>query len=450
MASLSPSRSSRDVPVGQVSGRNAGTVALGSRSGKSVLVMPSAPAHAGTQDALELQAVPKARTRNEAAVRDGIYLDYAATTPLDPVVVRTMVGFLQAVDSFGNPASLHSYGHIAAEAVERARTEVASLLTARPEEIIWTSGATEAINLAIKGATLARKDRRKHIVTSPLEHKAVLDTVDWLTTQGFQVSYVEPDETGVITPTRLAGALRADTSLVSLMQVNNETGAITDIAALEPVLRDHPAWFHVDMAQSLARLPATTVSRVDLVSISAHKMYGPKGIGALRVRSPLLTELAPQTHGGRHELGLRSGTLPTHQIVGMGRAAAMVRQRRHIDAAHTEDLDDCLRGHLDDIDGVAFNSDRAHSVPGIVSVAFPGVDAESLVLALSDIAFSTGSACASNAISPSHVLTALGYSEPRVLSSVRLSFGRFTTIADIDYVGQTLQDTVPLLRRVAL
>lgn len=405
----------------------------------------SAPAHPGILDHPDLEAAPKV----EAVTRDGVYLDYAATTPLDPEVVRTMVDFLQAANSFGNPASSHAYGHLAAEAVERARADVASLLAAKPEEIVWTSGATEAINLAIKGAAFADHHHGKHIVTSPLEHKAVLETLAWLTTQGFHVTYLEPDENGTITPTRLANALRSDTFLVTLMHVNNETGTITDIAALEPVLRDHPAWLHVDMVQSIGRTPAVDVSSVDLISISAHKMYGPKGVGALRVRTPLLTQLTPHTHGGRHELGLRSGTLPTHQIVGMGRAAALVRKRRDVDPARVRRLDRRLRHHIGDIDGAVINSDEATRAAGILNVAFPGIDAESLVLALANVAFSTGSACTSNAISPSHVLTALGYPEPYVLSSVRFSFGRFTTVAEIDYVGQVLQEVVPLLRRVA-
>ena len=408
-----------------------------------------APAHARPTDALDLGVGPQVETRSRVPHREGIYLDYAATTPLDPQVIRTMVDFLQTDGSYGNPASTHSYGHIAAEAVERAREAVASLLTARPQEIIWTSGATEAINLAIKGSAAARRDRGMHIVTSPLEHKAVLDTVDWLTTQGFQVSYVKPDKTGAITPTCLANALRSDTCLVSLMHVNNETGAITDLAALEPVLCNHPAWFHVDMAQSVGRLSDINVSSIDLVSLSAHKMYGPKGIGALRVRSPVLTQLAPQIHGGRQELGLRSGTLPTHQIIGMGCAANIVRQRCHVDSLHARELGYRLRHHLANIDGVTVNSTPEHCAAGIISVAFSGVEAESLMLALSHIAFSTGSACTSTAISPSHVLTALGYPEPHALSSVRFSFGRFTTTADIDYLGQELQHTVPLLRRVA-
>ena len=413
-------------------------------------MLSRAPAHARTLDTLDSEEVlPQVEARSQPATRKGVYLDYAATTPLDPEVVRTMVSFLQAADSFGNPASLHSYGHIAAEAVERARAEVALLLAARPEEIIWTSGATEAINLAIKGAAFARQDRCKHIVTSPLEHKAVLDTVDWLATQGFQVSYVHPDETGVITPARLASALRPDTCLVSLMYVNNETGTITDIPALEPVLSDHPAWFHVDMVQAASRLPSVDLSAVDMISLSAHKMYGPKGVGVLRVRRPLLTQLPPQTHGGRHELGLRSGTLPTHQIIGMGRAAAIVQERWHLDPEHVRNLDLRLRHHLDNIDGIAINSDKAYCVDGIVSVTFSGLDADSLLLAISDVAFSTGSACTSSTISPSHVLTALGYTESHVRSTVRFSFGRFTSVSDIDYVGQVLQDAVPLLRRLA-
>ncbi len=388
----------------------------------------------------------------EETVADGsdvVYLDYAATTPLDPEVVRSMVAFLETTTSFGNAASTHAYGLAAAEAVEHAREEVASLLFAKPEEIIWTSGATEAINLALKGAALARQSIGRHIVTSPLEHKAVLDTIMWLEAQGFEVSYIRPDEDGAITATGLAGVLRPDTILVSLMQVNNETGVITDIADLEPVLRRHSALLHVDAAQSAARLSMHDISFADFISISAHKMYGPKGVGVLRVRRSLLTQLVPQMHGGNHESGLRSGTLATHQVVGMGRAAAVVRRRRCGDAAHVRSLDGRLRWHLDRIDGAECNDIANNRAAGILNVAFRDVEADSLMLALVDVAVSTGSACTSADLRSSHVLTALGYDEARARSSVRISIGRFTTAADIDHVVSSLDVAVESLRRLA-
>ena len=388
----------------------------------------------------------------EEAVAEGsdvVYLDYAATTPLDPEVVRSMVAFLEATTSFGNAASTHVYGLAAAEAVEHARKEVASLLFARPEEIIWTSGATEAINLALKGVAFARQSIGRHIVTSPLEHKAVLDTILCLEAQGFEVSYIRPDEDGAITATGLAVVLRPDTILVSLMHVNNETGVITDIAGLEPVLRRHPALLHVDAAQSTARLSMQDISFADFISISAHKMYGPKGVGALRVRRPFLTQLVPQMHGGNHESGLRSGTLATHQVVGMGRAAAVVQRRRCGDTAHVRSLDGRLRWHLDRIDGAECNDIANSRAAGILNVAFRDVEADSLMLALGDVAVSTGSACTSTDLRPSHVLTALGYDEPRARSSVRISIGRFTTVADIDHIVSSLIVAVESLRRLA-
>lgn len=387
--------------------------------------------------------------RNEITGHDRVYLDYAATTPLDPAVVEAMTTFLQTDDSFGNPASKHVYGQIATDMIEHARTEVASLLATRPDEIIWTSGATEAINLGIKGVALARQRQGRHIVTSPLEHRAVLDTIDWLATQGFEISYVKPNGSGAITPTCLAEVIRPDTVLVSLMHVNNETGTITDIEALAPVLCGHPTLLHIDAVQTVARLPIEDISAADLISISAHKMYGPKGVGALRVRHPLLRELVPQIHGGGHELGLRSGTLATHQIVGMGCAATTVRQRLCLDAIHTHELDCRLREHLACLDGVEINGNPHCRVPGILNVAFTGIAADSLLLALDHMAISTGSACTSRAFGSSHVLTALGYPESRALSSVRFSFGRFTTLSDIDHIGNLLRETVPTLRRLA-
>ena len=387
----------------------------------------------------------------EHSERNSVYLDYAATTPVDPAVARAMNDFLTADGTFGNPASVtHAFGREAAEAVERAREEVALLLYSRPEEIVWTSGATEAINLALKGAALARRDGGNHVVTSPLEHRATLDSVAWLETQGFSVSYVEPDGSGNITAENLSKALRPDTVAVSLMHVNNETGTVTDIASLGRVVREHGALLHVDVVQGAGRIPMETVTpSADLVSVSAHKIYGPKGVGALRVRRSLMAEMAPQIHGGGHEFGLRSGTLPTHQISGMGRAAALVRQRREVDAEHFRALDRRLCARFDRIEGVEINGDPDNRVPGILNVAFAGVQAESLMLALGGVAVSSGSACTSADVEPSHVLLALGCDSDRALSSVRFSFGRFTTAGEIDRVGQLVGEAVTTLRRLA-
>ena len=404
-------------------------------------------ARSATPPPASVTSVPVVRFPAETS----IYLDYAATTPVDPAVARVMSDFLTIDGAFGNPASAtHVFGQAAAEAVESARREVAALLSSKPEEIIWTSGATEAINLALKGGSLARRSRGGHVVTSPLEHKAVLDSAGWLESQGFEIGYVEPDHEGAITPENLSRVLRPDTIVVSLMLVNNETGTITDIAALGSVIREREALLHVDAVQGVARLPLDDVAaEADMVSISAHKMYGPKGIGALQVRAPLRGELVPQIHGGGHEFGLRSGTLPTHQIAGMGEAARLARHRRAADAKHAVALDRRLRAHLDRIEGALVNGSHQQRVPGILNVHFADVEAEALMVALRNVAISSGSACTSAEIEPSHVLRALGYSTERVLSSTRFSFGRFTTTDEIDHAGQLVQDTVTALRRIA-
>ena len=393
---------------------------------------------------------PVSDSAAERVDRDAIYLDYAATTPVDPAVVHTMSDFLALDGIFGNPASAtHAFGHAAAEAVERARREVASLLSSKPEEIVWTSGATEAINLALKGAALARRNRGDHIVTSTLEHRAVLDSTAWLETQGFATSHVEPDDTGTITAENLSKALRPNTIVVSLMHVNNETGTVTDVAALGPLVHQYGALLHVDAVQGAARLPLDDIAVADMISVSAHKMYGPKGIGALRVRGRLRTELVPQIHGGGHEFGLRSGTLPTHQIAGMGHAAGLVRRGRTTDLKHVRALDRRLYAHLDRIEGVEINGNPQHRVPGILNVFFSGVEAEALMVALGGVAISSGSACTSSDVEPSHVLLALGYDTDRALSSVRFSFGRFTTTEEIDRAGRLIRETVTALRRIA-
>ena len=387
---------------------------------------------------------------DQPLVGTGVYLDYAATTPVDPAVSRVMGGFLTRDGTFGNPASVtHSFGQAAAEAVEDARREVAALISSRPEEVIWTSGATEAINLALKGSALARRDRGRHIVTSRLEHRAVLDSAEWLESQGFEIGYVELDDHGRVTRKGLSRALRRDTVLVSLMLVNNETGTITDIAALGPLVREQGALFHVDAVQGVGRLQMGDIATAaDLISISGHKIYGPKGIGALRVRRRLLSELVPQMHGGGHELGLRSGTLPTHQIVGMGAAAKLTREHGEADSGHVASLDRKLRAHLGRIERTSTNGSLWHRVPGILNVHFEGVAAEALMIALGGVAISSGSACTSAEVKPSHVLLALGLGKERVLSSVRFSFGRFTTMDEIDHVGWVLAEIVPALRKL--
>ena len=340
----------------------------------------------------------------------GIYFDYAATTPVAPEVAKAMAGFLTLRGIFGNPSSVtHRFGARAAEAVKEARWDVAELIGAREDEIFWTSGATEAVNLAMKGAMLSPLARGRHLLVSALEHKAVLDTADWLAGAGFDVTRIGPDAGGEITPETVAAGLRQDTTLVSIMHVNNEVGTVTDIAAIARVLRDAGVLFHVDAVQSAARMPLdVSFLGVDMMSLSGHKIYGPKGVGALYVRRAVQAGLVAQMHGGGQERGLRPGTLPTHQIAGMGKAAQLVRARIDDDAAHVTALDKVFLHNVAGIDGAVVNGPFAARAAGIVNVAFPGVEAESLMLALGDIAVSAGSACTAAAIEPSHVLQALG------------------------------------------
>lgn len=381
----------------------------------------------------------------------GIYLDYAATTPVDPKVASAMSEFLTSDGVFGNPhSSTHHYGHAASLAIKNARHQVADLIGADYDEIVWTSGATEAINLAIKGTMLSRGAKGHHFVASSLEHKAVLETADWLAYKGIQVDHLVPDDTGLITPALVESCLRPDTALVSVAHVNNEVGTITDIAAIARVVHDHGSLLHVDAAQSVARLPIN-VHRdgVDLLSLSGHKMYGPKGVGALFVRRGVRPILSAQTHGGGQEGGLRSGTLATHQIAGFGVAAHIVAERLPLDARRSASMDERLLSWLGKIEGAMPNGNQAARVPGILNVAFEGVEAESLMLALGDIAISAGSACTTAKIEPSHVLVGLGLSESIALSSIRISMGRYTTAADIDIAGHRLQEAVTALRRIA-
>ena len=380
----------------------------------------------------------------------GVYLDYAATTPVAPEVAHTMAKFLTADGVFGNPHSVtHRFGHAASEAIEEARGHVAQLIGADVDEILWTSGATEAINLAIKGVLLSPTVRGRHLLVSSLEHKAVLDTAHWLSGQGVDVTYLAPDADGMITPEIVCAGLRPDTALVSVIHVNNEVGTVTDIASVARVVRDNGTLLHVDAVQSAARLPIDiSLMGVDLLSLSAHKIYGPKGVGALFVSRSVRPLLVPQIHGGGQEGGVRAGTLATHQVVGMGAAARFINDRQSSDAERVAVMDRRLHGWLDGIEGAVVNGNRMARVPGILNMAFPGVEAESLMLALGDVAISAGSACTAASIEPSHVLQGLGVPEMLALSSVRFSVGRYTTEAEVDFAGQRVNDAVSTLRSI--
>ncbi len=362
-----------------------------------------------------------------------------------------MTRYLGPDGVFGNPASrFHSFGRDAEEAVEQARVHVADLINADPREIVWTSGATESDNLATKGAVAAHAGRGAHIVTSAIEHKAVLDSCLHLERSGFEVTRIVPGPDGLITPELVEAALRDDTILLSLMHVNNEIGAITDIESIGRLARDRGIPFHVDAAQSAARLPLDLQRQhADFVSLSGHKMYGPKGVGALYVRRRPRARLEPQIHGGGHERGVRSGTLPTHQIAGMGEAARLVASRRNEDGAHTRNLERRLLDGLRRVEQVSVNGDRTQCVPGIVNVRFACVESESLMVALPDVAFSTGSACMSARVEPSYVLRALGLDDDSAHGSVRFSFGRFTTVQEIDYAVERIREAVAELRSLS-
>lgn len=374
-----------------------------------------------------------------------IYLDYAATTPADPRVASKMMQFLTLDGTFGNPASRsHRFGWQAEEAVDVARNQVAELVNADPREIIFTSGATESDNLALKGAAHARRARGQHIITSQTEHKAVLDSCKQLESEGFTVTYLTPPANGIITPDAMRAALRDDTVLVSLMHVNNEIGVIQDIAAIGELCRARDILFHVDATQSVGKLPIDLSElKVDLMSFSAHKLYGPKGIGALYVRRKPKVVIDAQMHGGGHERGMRSGTLPVHQIVGMGEAFHLAREAQESEMARLATLRARLWQGLSALDGVQLNGDLAQSAPNILNVSFAGVDGESLIMALKDLALSSGSACTSASMEPSYVLRAIGLDEALAHSSLRFSLGRFTTEEEIDYA-------VALVRKVVL
>ncbi|SDU23630.1 IscS subfamily cysteine desulfurase [Halopseudomonas salegens] len=378
-----------------------------------------------------------------------IYLDYAATTPVDPRVAEQMTACLTMDGNFANPASRsHLYGWQAEEAVELARRQIADLVKADPREIVWTSGATESNNLAIKGIAQAGRERGRHLITSAIEHKAVLDSCQQLEREGFEVTYLRPDASGVIRPQQLAAALRDDTLLVSLMHVNNEIGTINDIAALGQVARDHGVPLHVDAAQSTGKLAIDLRSLpVDLMSFSAHKSYGPKGVGALYVRRSAGLQLQAQIHGGGHERGLRSGTLPTHQIVGMGAAFALADAEMSTETVRIAGLRDRLLSGIAEVPGVTLNGSAEQRVPHNLNLAFADVDGELLLLALKDLALSTGSACTSAAVEPSYVLRGIGVPDALAQSSLRLSLGRFTSESDVDAAVDSLSRALAALRR---
>lgn len=378
-----------------------------------------------------------------------IYLDYAATTPVDPRVAKKMQGYLTFDGIFGNPASRsHAFGWRAEEAVERARDQVAQLINSSPREIVWTSGATESDNLAIKGAAHAYRDGGRHIVTCATEHKAVLDSCAQLEREGFEVTYLAPGPGGLLEPAQLEAALRDDTILVSLMHVNNEIGVIQDVGAFAALTRPRGILLHVDAAQSAGKLPIDVQALdMDLMSLSAHKVYGPKGIGALYVRSGV--RLVAQIHGGGHERGLRSGTLPTHQIAGMGEAFRLAREVMTLENERIGRLRDRLWHGIEDMDAVWLNGDAQRRVAGNLNVSFGFVDAESLIMALKDIAVSAGAACTSAKAEPSHVLRALGFDDERVRAAIRFSLGRYTTDEEIDYTVKSIRSKVEQLRALS-
>lgn len=377
-----------------------------------------------------------------------IYLDYAATTPADPRVASKMMQFLTLDGTFGNPASRsHRFGWQSEEAVDVARNQIAELVNADPREIIFTSGATESDNLAIKGAAHAHQARGKHIITSQTEHKAVLDSCQQLEREGFAVTYLTPAVNGIISPDQLRAALRDDTILVTLMHVNNETGVIQDIAAFGELCREREILFHVDATQSVGKLPIDLSQLpVDLMSFSAHKLYGPKGIGALYVRRKPRVQIAAQIHGGGHERGMRSGTLPVHQIVGMGEAYRIAAEERETEMTRLQALRDRLWQGISTLPDVTLNGDLQQSAPNILNLSFADVEGESLIMALKDLALSSGSACTSASLEPSYVLRALGLSEELAHSSLRFSLGRFTTEEEIDYAIALVQKSVTRLR----
>ena len=380
-----------------------------------------------------------------------IYLDYSATTPVDPRVAEKMIECLTNEGNFGNPASRsHAFGWKAEEAVENARRQVAELVNADPREIVWTSGATESDNLAIKGVAHFYASKGKHIVTTKIEHKAVLDTTRQLEREGFEVTYIEPGEDGIVTPAMVEAALREDTILVSVMHVNNEIGTINDITAIGELTRARGILFHVDAAQSTGKVEIDLEKmKVDLMSFSAHKTYGPKGVGALYVSRKPRVRLEAQMHGGGHERGMRSGTLATHQLVGMGEAFRNAKQEMAQENERIRALRDRFYKQVEHLEELYVNGSMTARVPHNLNLSFNYVEGESLIMALKDLAVSSGSACTSASLEPSYVLRALGRNDELAHSSIRFTFGRFTTEEEIDYAAQKVCEAVTKLRELS-
>ena len=379
------------------------------------------------------------------------YFDYASTTPVDPRVADKMYECLKLDGNFGNPASRsHEFGWKAEEAVERARMQVASLVNADTREIVWTSGATESDNLAIKGAARFYKDRGNHIITSKIEHKAVLDPCRQLEREGFEVTYLDPNEDGVITLDMLKKHIKDETILVSLMHINNELGSVTDIEEIGNFTRENNIIFHVDAAQSTGKVNIDLSNlNVDLMSFSGHKTYGPKGVGALYVRRKPRIRLEALIHGGGHERGFRSGTLATHQIVGMGEAFKIAQDEMEKYNKHIKKLSDIFYKEISKIEEIFLNGNEKNKVPNITNVSFAYIEGESLIMALQDVAVSSGSACTSASLEPSYVLRALGRPDELAHSSIRFSFGRFTTEEEVRSVAETTKKVVAQLRELS-
>ncbi len=382
-----------------------------------------------------------------------LYLDYAATTPVDPRVAELMASCLTLEGNFANPASRsHRLGWRAEQAVETARRQLADLISADPREIVWTSGATESNNLALKGRIEYLRQQQPgqplHLITSCIEHKAVLDTCAWLASTGVDITHLVPDADGLIEPAQVEAALRPETVLVSLMAVNNELGTVTDIAAIGALLADHPAVLHVDAAQAVGRVPVDVQHwQADLVSFSAHKMYGPKGMGALFVRRQPQVNILAQIHGGGHERGMRSGTLPTHQIAGFGLAASLMAEQGEEERARITALRDRFESAMLALGGVYRNGSQQHRACGHANLSFDGVDGEILLASLAKIAVSSGSACTSASVEPSYVLKAIGQSDALAHAGLRFSFGRFTSEADVEQAVEHVSQIIGRLRR---
>lgn len=382
-------------------------------------------------------------------VKTPVYLDYAATTPVDKRVAEKMIPYL--TETFGNPASnSHAFGWEAEEAVEKARADIAALINADPKEIIFTSGATESDNLAIKGAANFYKTKGKHLITVKTEHKAVLDTMRELERQGFEVTYLGVQENGLIDLEELKAAIRDDTILISVMWVNNEIGVVQDIPAIGEICRERKIIFHVDAAQACGKVPVDVeAAKIDLLSMSGHKVYGPKGIGALYVRRKPRVRLEAQMHGGGHERGFRSGTLPTHQIVGMGEAFRIAKEELEQDMAHYRKLRDIFLKGIEGIEEVYINGDLEHRAPNNLNVSFNFVEGESLIMAVKGLAVSSGSACTSASLEPSYVLRALGRNDELAHSSLRITFGRMTTEEEVQFAAELIKSKIGKLRELS-